>query len=150
MLSNVFRILGIFLLGLSMYFILNNLSTARQPALETALKFLTAVQDQDAAAAKELVIPGSTQLIAAGSRLNGVSFSEMSIFGGAFSKSPRVDWTSLDLSALKIPRDARVAVVEKSGLATVNSDNGTQIIMKKWTDGAWRILYIAPPTNNSQ
>ena len=142
--SNIFRIFGIFLLALLVYAVINKFTTAKQPVSGAAMTFLTAVTNHDRAALERVLDTSVATPAYAGDKITGIHFNEIHVFEGAFSKTPDVRYTYLELAALRIPPEVRAIMTEDGKLATVQLADGGQIYLRLM-NGQWKVIYISRP-----
>jgi len=161
MTSNLLRIFGILVLIVLIFLVINKFSTANQPAKKAAEAFMTAFANHDLATVKSMLVPKVAGVTYAGDRITGIEFQEQHVFTGAFSKSPAVKYSYLEITSRQIPRDASAVVIQSSDkrpeLATVPlemyAENkpvpGGSMYLEK-VEGSWKVFYIAQPPKETE
>ena len=105
-----------------------------------AQQFITAVKNNDANAAKALLDPNQTRLLAGENRIINVWFANTeSLLPTAFAKQNELKWTYIELTGLKLDLNAKPDVINDIAKAPLTS--GRVMYLHRVGD-AWKIAYI--------
>ena len=147
MTSNIFRVFGILVLLLLVFTVLNWSTSKKEPALSAVTQFLTAVAKQDRAALEQVIDLSNMQISFAGEKVTTITFKEVHVFEGAFSKRPQVKYSYLELTKMQIRPNERPNTMpgDDTAIASVVLTDGGMIYLRK-IEGQWKIFYIDKPS----
>jgi len=147
---SIFRIFGILVLALLVFFVISKLSGWNDPVAKTSQTFMTAVQQNDLAAVKAAVDPKMADVVAAGNKIVNVHFKAVNAFQGAFSSQPDVHWTYSDLTDAHISTDIAPEVGDKLASVTLVRNGaaaGHILLHRKSEKDEWKIFYMSRVEN---
>ena len=147
---SIFRIFGILVLAMLVFFVMSKLSGWNDPVSKSAVRFIGAVQQGDQATVIQLLDPKTADVALAGNKLVSVHFKSVNAFQGAFSSQPDALWTFADLTGVQVSTDTPPEIGDT--LASVQlvrgMNNGGHILFhRKGTGSEWKIFYISKPEN---
>lgn len=147
--SNIFRVFGIFVLALMVYFLVNQVSVRQQPVTKGATDFITAIADGSAQAISACIDPDTVKVVSAGDRVTTLKFSELNVSASAFSKQSKKDLTYVDLQKLKINKNLPFVQSPEDKLASVPLEAGGRLYLRE-KGGKWVVFYITDAEQEKQ
>lgn len=138
--STTFIVFGGLVLVLLLFTVISQFSTAQQPSVRVSNKFLHALATQDSATILKLLDTTTAKPSLAGTKLTGISFTEVVPYDSAFARRPATKWTYLQLAALQAEADTSPVIA--GTLATIEMKGGAKLHLHQ-VDGAWKVFYIS-------
>jgi len=142
MLSNTFRIFGLLILALLVFFVINRASTAKEPVAKATVGFMDALASGSQSALEPYLDPDAATLVAAGDRVTVIKFKELNFTDSAFSRRPAVTYNYLELKAKRVNLDERPVTLPEQKIATVPLIDGGSIYLRE-REGQWVVFYIS-------
>ncbi|HEY3376877.1 MAG TPA: hypothetical protein VGL77_05220 [Armatimonadota bacterium] len=137
-----FLVFGAIVLGVLVYSMIAQLSSAKHPVMRAAQHFFAVVSKNDAIELERLVDTNTAQVIRAGSSIVTVSFNETTPFAGAFVRQKAVSWGYQELASLNIDTRTEPRVSDDGQIATVRMINGRKIYLR-FIANTWKVFYIS-------
>ena len=142
--SNILRLFGIVLLAMLVFWVLNQTLNTSQPPVAAAMKFASAIANQDRARLETVLDRSNAEVAYAGAKITSMTFNQVNVYKGAFSNRPMVKYSYVQLRDKQVPPDARLTMNARNSASVPLSDGGYMYLRK--VGDAWKVFYIDKPS----